>query len=372
MAVVRVALVAADVADATSEFNGLLAEIVRRKYTLKFVVYCDTHRDSQVTIIASGVVPQIGDTFSALGDTDTNATCVAVRPARTKNPRVWMVEADFDTDRLVSGIVNNPLSQPPEISYATVTIEKPLMRDVTGVLIRNSAGEPFDPPLLYPVKRLQVTITENLAAYDAEEGADYAGAVNDDTYGVWPPYTVKLVDRVGKRGIGYGQIYYQVTTILELNPLTYAEFLLDQGFRDFDKKLIRDPLDFSVPGNPTLLNGRGYPLRDSTAILAADIDADDTSVTHDAQDSILFPPGPTIVSGFFEAPHWYFFIKIDDEIMRVSVNDDAGTFTVDARGAAGTTAASHTTGATITLEPYFMFYYPVPALDFDALNLPSF
>jgi hypothetical protein len=81
--------------------------------------------------------------------------------------------------------------------------------------------------------------------------------------------------------------------------------------------------------------------------------------------ALLFPPGPTPGTG-----HWYFNIKIDNEIMTVIAGFGTATWTI-VRGRAGTTAVSHDSGDVITLEPYYLRYMPYREQDWTALALPT-
>lgn len=371
MAVVRVALKDMPKGSATAEPNGLLYEIVRRKYTLEFLVYTNNFRDTQIAILTYSTLPHVGDTFTIFGTTDALATCVS-SDARRIGPFVWIVTAEFDTDRVVSAVTDNPLNQPADISYQVVTIERPAIRDKSGLLIKNSAGEPYDPPVMELIKVQQVHITQNLATYNVTTGRDYVDSVNETTYQGQPGYTVKVSDRNGRRMMNRGIFYYQVNTVLDIDPRSFAEFILDQGFRDYRKQLFRDPLDFSIPASPTLMNGRGRALRDAHLPLAAGMDTVTTALDYGdiAQGAALFPPLVTIVGGKLVPPYWYFFVRIDDEVMKV-VSGVLNVWTVE-RAAGGTTAAAHAAGATVQLEPYFLFYRTKTEKDLTTLALPTF
>jgi hypothetical protein len=371
MAVYRIALTDMPDGSATSEPNGLLYEIVRRKYTLTFNAYCTSLRDTQIDVLSYVACPKVGDTFVAFASVDTLATCVDVKVKRASF-NVWRITAEFDTDRIVSAVTDNPLLQPADIEYQTIEVEQPAIRDKFGQLVRNSAGEPFDPPVNEIVRMEKVIITQNLATFDKDQARDYTDSVNNATFQGQPRYNVKCTSRTGRRQFTRGLFYYQVSTTIEINPRTYFEYVLDQGYRDINKQLIRDPLDFSIPSNPTLLNGRGYPLRLATFNLPVAMAIGDAFMNHNDAEGVQwkFPPPVTISGGVLVPPHYYFYLRCEDEVMQVT-GITLTQFLIN-RGTCGTTAAAHAIGKTVTMEPYFMFYATKDERDFSALSLPTF
>lgn len=375
MPVYRIALKSADDGGMNSERNGLLTEIVRRRYTLEFWAYSDTYRETSVTICNSVLLPQIGDTFAIWTDSDTLATCVSSHAKRTGNPYVWLVVCEYDTDRIVASITDDPLTQPPDISYGVSIIERPAMRDVDGRLIQNSAGELYDPPLIRPERRQTVTIVENSLLFDAEQGRDFTEAINDAAFNGFPALTVKVLARSGHTLYSYGMQYYQITTTLEIAKIPYYEYVLDQGWRNASKQLFRDPLDPSVlPGRPTLMNGRGDKLTVATATLDAAFNIGATGFTINDQVAKLakFPRFPTFDGGgLIVPPYNYWYVKIDDEIVKVTELTGGLVISCD-RAQWGTTEANHAINAVVTLQPYFMIWLNNEKRDLTELGLPAF
>jgi len=392
MSITRIALKSVSDGEASSERNGLLAEIVRRKYKIELWVYTNSARSTQIDVLGDVLTPKIGDTFAVFGAVDALATCVSINCTRTQQPFVWLFSASYDTDRLVAAITNNPLNQPPDIDYGAVLIDKPQMRDVTGMLIVASSVEPYDPPITKPKKRLQVTIIQNLETYDSVAASHQIDACNSNvvtvTSGTFNPYTIRIADKRGHKQISYGIQYYQVHTVLEIDTKdTWADFVLDQSFRDKDRQLFRDPLDFSLPGNPTLLNGRGYALRDSVVPLTHSMSDSQTEVALDRPVNVgtedegivddLFPPNIDNSGGYIKSPNYYYYIQIEDEIMKVTHAEfSTGYFRMTVvRGYSGTTAVQHlasTPGITVKLLPYFRLFYNHDTIDFSTLGLPDF
>lgn len=360
----------------TSERNGLLYEVLRRRYRVTKLVYVSDPGDGPEVIMANVGLPQIGDSYNLFNDSDALATCVAVTPRRTKSPLLWEVDCEFDTDRIVSAITDNPLNQPADVRWVFNKYERPMIRSAEGVACITSSKNQYDPPLTWEDSRPTVTITRNEATFSPTDAFQYHNSLNLLTFATAQPLHAKILSISGHSQFSYGLQYAQVTYEIELQRDGYPLLILDQDFRDVDGKLFRDIATFQPLSNPTLLNGRGKARRDAQTLLFADIDAVQTTIMLD--DLTNFPPGAEQDNayGFMPSGDYYFAIKIDDEVMQVTTRKPiavgAPTNVTVVRGYAGTTAAAHTADAKVTLEPYFKRYIPQNCLvqDWTPLSLP--
>ena len=347
--------------------KGSLFEVPNRRFSMRYLVETSDALDGPNIIRSSPLVPQLGDSYSAGNDVDIYATCVDVQIRATGSPFAWEVTAVYDTERYVGTLLNNPLNMPAEISWDFAKYERPMLRDLTNTPILNSSKLPFDPPVMQEDVRPLLTIVRNEATYDPSLSVAYQEACNSDVFAGEPAYTAKLVTYSAQKQIDIGFQYWRVTYQIEFRRETFALFLLDQGFRDKDGKIFRDPIDWTPLGSPTLLNGRGESLVKGTTTVASAVDNQQTAIS--VTDGVThFPPLTPA------PPNWYFEIKIDSEIMQVrDVEPPTGvgphTWSV-VRGWNNTTPAAHLIDATVTLQPYFLRFLPKKSLPFSALNLP--
>jgi len=354
---------------AASRRNNLLFETLGRRYQRQMIVYTSTPADGPQTILASAELAAangaVGSEYLLFNDSDAIATCVEVDCEETDNPRVWYLTATYDTDRVTSSILDNPLNQPPEIKVSFLSIERPLERDLFGIPVVNSSKEKFDPPFTYVDKHKIYTVVQNRATRISDD-ATYFNACNSGTFQGRAPYTMRINKIEATKQVSIGVFFWQHTFEIEEAPEGFWIYSLDQGFRDIDGNLFRDARDFTPLSNPSLLNGRGKNITTARGQISGPLAATDTSFAFvTAADGNLFPPGPKAGT-----PHWYFQCKIQDEIVTVTAGWGTGTFTV-LRGQNGTTAAAYVNGGMLTLEPYYLRFSPSRAISFTDLSLPT-
>lgn len=372
MAVIRVGNRPQRSGSTSAQRNHLWEEIIQRRYKRELIVTTNSVRTGPQEILAS---PDLAANFAVVGakyqfksENDPLATCVDVQVNPTDSPYVWIVVASYDTDRIVNAATDDPLNQPPVIKWGSTKIERPLITDYLGVSVVNSSKERFDPPVTYEETRPLVFINVNVDEPDFDNSIvyTYQGTVNSEVFSGLSPGFARINTIQAEKAISYGRVYWQVSYEIEMRREGFWYYALDNGFRDKNLKLFRDLKDFTPLSNPTLLNGRGERLSDASAILDGAINNAVTTITLAVADhALLFPPGPTAGTG-----HWYFDIKINNEIMTVISGFGTDVWTV-VRGRQGTTAAAHSSGSVIDLQPYFMRYMPYIFRDWGPLALPA-
>lgn len=311
---------------------------------------------------------QIGATYAFGEDEDTVATLTDLDFEETENAYIWYATGVYDTDRIISAVTDDPLAQPPVIDYGGTTQERPLVIDFNGVSVVNSSGDRFDPPFTFEEKRPLISITRNESSYNKDDAIAYQNAVNDATWNGIDPYCAKLNIYQGTLTLQNGIQFYSVRYEIEIRREGFFEYALDQGFRDIDGNLFRDPRDQTPLSNPTLLNGKGRKLASAISTLDGAILAADTTLDIRAGDLASFPDDPS--AAIYPQNPSGFNIRIDDEVMTVTAISST-TFTVT-RGVAGTTAANHADNADVEMEPYYLIFFPSKQMDFSALSLPAF
>jgi len=126
-----------------------------RRYTRVFRVETNSNFDTAVEATFTGT-PKIGDRFPE----DNQAFCQNVRADQEAfSPRIWIVTASYSTEQELAA---NPLVDPTEFTWDTEQFQKPVVIDLDGKAIVNSAGHFYDPPFERDDSRLSVTMTRNV------------------------------------------------------------------------------------------------------------------------------------------------------------------------------------------------------------------
>ena len=90
--------------------------------------------------------------------------------------------------------IEDPLLQPPKISYGFASANEPVDRDANGNPIMNSAEETFDPPSSRDVDDLIIRIQRNTNNFSVWTAASYKNSINSDTIWGVPPGYLMLKD----------------------------------------------------------------------------------------------------------------------------------------------------------------------------------
>lgn len=366
-------------ADVSAQRNNLLYEIISRKYKREFNIKRTTSRDTSVDVLATPGLPVVGQAYPY----DPLATCVRVMPRAVANSRQWWrVVCEYDTDRIVNAITDNPLNQPPEIAWSGALYTKSMRRDLFGIPYESSSRNPYDTVPEIEDTRAVLSITRNEASFDEAYAKLWRRRLNQYAFAGYPSLCVRINQLDGVRQFVNGVLFFQVRYELEfreedpLQPIdSFVEYVADKDFRDIDKNIFRDERDGSPLTNETYLNGRGKAIREVRTPLVANITNVQTTLKIlKSYDDVWFPPSKKAanVDGIIPGPDWNFQIKLEDEIMIVTGRATVGLdseFTI-IRGCYGTTAAAHVAGTTITLEPYFRRYINNKYANFATLSLP--
>ena len=343
--------------------RNLLGEIKNRFFTKVYTVITDSVDDNPYTIQNSNLTPKLGQTY----ESDSLATVVEMRLSPQDDNFVWELEVMYDTNRIVNLIVDNPLNVPAEIKFSHKGFDFALTKDFRGVPLVTSSGNPFSEPAVTQITGDVLSITRNEAFYSTSLMRAYNGRINSVAFGEYPPFTV-LSEISAERKIDNGVLYYQVNYVFTYNPFTYHCFLLDADYRDKDGRLFFDPSNGTPLSSVTLLDGTGRAKRDFKNYLRFDVDANDTEWeffdTFEGEPRHEFPPGPS------KPPHWFFNLKCGDEIVTAVGRFGPGTGVLDVvRGVGGTTAAAHSEGDLVTMEPYYLKFDDKLTANFNALGL---
>lgn len=164
---------------------------------------------------------------------------------------------------------DNPFDDPPDIDYGVVQSEEPVYVDRDGSAIRNSAGQPYDPP---PTKTLfdpVVTYERNEQTWPAAARAALVGAANSGFWNGYPPGKWRCLEATARTVHEGGTTYYRTRYVFGLRLDGWNVHLLDYGYayRDENGKLVVPADDTGKPLNEkVLLDGNGGKLEAGQAV----------------------------------------------------------------------------------------------------------
>ncbi len=206
-----------------------------REYTREFhVYYVDSHASALNAIDAdSGLsIPPVGARYLGVDDF---AFCKSREARRHADNKQYYTVAVVYSTYAEGGDPQptEPWLRDPDLVFSGVTTQEPMDEDVNGTYVRNSAGEPFDPPVMRDVTRFALTYTRNHSRFFPSLAQDYTDAVNSTSFLQIQPGHVKM----GAIGASYvtevGYKYWRVQYPMHFN-FTEHGFeppIMDRGFQ---------------------------------------------------------------------------------------------------------------------------------------------
>lgn len=190
--------------------NGSLNELQEREYTRVFTVKTSSPLDGPEVVGDAPGLPRIYEPYAPpSGETDLGCLVRQITPEPTDSPVIWKVTVKYSS--AIDSLLNaNPLLRPAEISYSAMGVAIPIEWDLEGKLIRNTAGEPFDPPLEIEDNRLVMRISVNRPTYDALRFLPFLGSINSKTFLGLKPYSTKCVRLDGTRQHENGKLFWRI------------------------------------------------------------------------------------------------------------------------------------------------------------------
>lgn len=170
---------------------------------------------------------------------------VSLRDAQTTYPEdnsaasIWTVTVQYGgVDPLEHSPDGNPLNLPLKFRFDGTTEEVPAVTDVSGNPIVNSAGDPYDPPLMRKVMRGTLTITRNEPiTISLPTLIGLSNALNAAEWNGFAPLTVQFTP-IKLPEIGYSQVtntfYFPMEYVVDINPDTWIHQVVNAGMRELD------------------------------------------------------------------------------------------------------------------------------------------
>jgi hypothetical protein len=245
-----------------------------RKYVRKFRAFSNYAGDGPQTVLNSFFIRR-GDPYITITDNDPNAFAMNLSCEQEEGDQLcWIVTVDYgwyDVNEAGGGPNQNPLNMPIDVTFGFRDYEHVVQADINNKPILNSAGDPYNPPVVINLPNQLLTVVRNEASYDSAMAYSYRNSINSDSFAGQSALFAKTIAITPKnifhQDIGW---YYQVTYEFEfLNPRNAAgtkgwhKILLDQGYRQLDP-VTKKPVAITLKGQPItqpmLLDGNGHLL----------------------------------------------------------------------------------------------------------------
>jgi hypothetical protein len=221
--------------------------------------------DGPYAVGSDANLPVIG----SLHPDDMQAWCVSLRVENSNPWKGWTVTAEYTSER---EITEDPTAEPAAITWSSEQFQRPVIYDNSGNAVVNSAGDPFDPPVMMDDSRPVVTISKNLAVVPAWILA-YQDAVNSDAFYVDGITVGAGLAKVQSVTVGEVQrrnniSFRVVNLVIHLERNGWLVEAQDVGFRELGyggRQNILNDVDSERPSAPVPLDGAGAHIVDPTS-----------------------------------------------------------------------------------------------------------
>jgi hypothetical protein len=262
----------------------------KRRYTRVFKVYSDDRDDGPKTV-AAAIGLGIGSTYAAGNDSDAGSFVQSIEARETGDllagmGLLWHVTVQYDgVDPTQDGAADdNPLNKPVEWTYGTNRFERVVDKDVNGTAVLNTAGQPFDPPLVIDDSRPVIQATRNEATFSPAAAYAYKDVVNSAAWFGGAAKTWKC-NAITARDAWHGTAgkYYVVDYEFEYNPNTWQKTILNHGLFEKVSGALKPILADGIPvSQPVPLASNG------TKIAASSLPGSAVWLTFDVYQSVAF------------------------------------------------------------------------------------
>lgn len=232
------------------------------------------------------IIPLVGDEHPE----DSDSLCIRVEPSqRTDSPWLWTVTADYSS--FADPDFADPIARRPRVTFGQIETQRAMERadrlkadDPAGAdplqvaeadsPVVNSAGDPFDPPVMADRYLTVLTVRRNERVYPRALRKQFVGKINRTPWYSFPAFTVKCVAITADEPKTENGVFYWPCTYVfhiadgddALDKTAWLTCLIDVGMNELDpagvKRRIRAKTDGGQFGSQTPLDGTGQALAD--------------------------------------------------------------------------------------------------------------
>ena len=229
--------------------------------------------DDEIYVLANCgfSINQLHPSYAGLVITEIKADLVkhgVPAPGTNTNSTLWQIELQYGTrNPLEHAIDGNPLHLPTRFSFEPATEEVPAFEDVDGNPIVNSAGDPYDPPLMRRVLRakLKVRRNESPSAVNLPTLLALSNTLNMAAWNGFPPKTV-LLEPLQLPEAEFSQVtqqfYFPFQYEFSINFDTWVKQVINAGVRELDSSgnLKQITINGQPVSNPVPLDKEGHAI----------------------------------------------------------------------------------------------------------------
>ena len=232
-----------------------------RAYTRSFKLKTSLQTERAYHVGSHVSLPAVGEVHPD----DVMAWCVSLSVDPSDPWRGWTVTAEYSTER---EIAEDPTADPAVITWSSEQFQKAAIVNADGEAIVNSAGDPFDPPLMIDDSRPNVSVSKNVLVVPAWV-LTYQDAVNNASFVIDGITVATGLAKIQSISIGAeqsrnGTTFRNLSFTLHLQRQGWQSNILDAGFRQLGYgsvlENIRNAGDDELPAAPVPLNGLGVAL----------------------------------------------------------------------------------------------------------------
>lgn len=203
-----------------------------KRYAKTFQLVTDDPTDGAKAVHDFPGLPAYGQVHPE----DANAFVVAKRPRHddSGHPANWFCAVEYAGR-------DDPVSEPPEVSWSVTKYQKAVQRDVNDVPFVNSAGDPFESGATVDRTRFVLMIRRNVMTWDPTTSEGYIDSLNQGVFLAerHPPGfaagTCKLSD-LGADAVWLEDRsdihFWRVTAKIEVNTEGWQTVVLDAGMHE--------------------------------------------------------------------------------------------------------------------------------------------
>lgn len=179
-----------------------------RRYSLEWEVHTDDPAIDPLLVQAATGIPRRGEAATGWGIADPYALALEAKAKQDAvNKRVWRVTCTFSNEWDVGSggvggkgansadggvstnpnLPENPLDEPAVYEYESVDERVPLLEDKdSNAPVLNTAGDPFDSPVMEERAITQITYRKNMPLFNAMAWRSLVKTVNEDPIKILP------------------------------------------------------------------------------------------------------------------------------------------------------------------------------------------
>lgn len=236
--------------------SGNIGAGVRRKYTVEYLVTCDTVRTNALEIAFDRRCPTYGDRYLGV---DQLAFVNEVDINRVKGSKYhWVVVVTYDSEVNVDEDEENPLQRRPKTSIVAEFYQEEPIKDRNGLLFVNTAGDPFQGVEVDAV-RWKIRFRRNIPVDFPKYLLTCANKLNNAPVKIRGITFAKNTLRVTGLEVGdeekeNDKWFSELSLEFTYDELLHRKYLLNQGFNEIN------PLIKGVA------NGKTYPIKQKILI----------------------------------------------------------------------------------------------------------